>query len=298
MALSTMRSRADALPLTALRQAWEDAALSLPSPCGVTMDTIVLGGVLCRRVLVTAAIDDAICPMIYLPGGGYTAGSSRTHLGLVAAIARIYPGPVIVPDYRLAPEHPFPAAIDDVEEVIAALIQDDADYVLAGDSAGGGLAVATMLRQRDLRGKLPLAAWMLSPWTDLRLVAETLTSNAERDVGLSTRSLAASAEAYLAGQDPATVLASPVLAELSGLPFTLVQAGADELLLDDARHLAERMARAGVECQLSVYPAMWHVWHHYYAILQEARAAIEEGVAGVLRRVRDQPTRVTPLVSA
>ena len=229
--------------------------------------------------------------ILHLHGGGYVLGSSATAGNVAAGIAAATGRPVFALDYRLAPEHPFPAAIDDSVAAyrwLSTTAEGEGDLVISGDSAGGGLAVAVAMRIRDLALRAPVAVVGLSPWADLSLESPSLVRNAARDPLVSAAFLAESAGRYLAGGDPATPFASPVFADLSGLPPLLVQVGGDELLLDDARRLADAADRAGVDVTLERWENMPHVWHALAPRLPEATAALA-GVGrwldSVLRRV-------------
>ncbi len=176
--------------------------------------------------------------------------------------------------YRLAPEHPYPAAVDDAIAVCRAVQESGRPVLLAGDGAGGGLAVATMIALRDAGDPLPLAAVCISPWCDLTLSSPSLTTRRERDPFAHLDDLPASVDAYLGGGGADDPLVSPVLGDLHGLPPLLVQVGADEILFDDARRLAERAAAMGVPTVFEEWIAMFHTWHAYPAALEAADAAI------------------------
>jgi acetyl esterase/lipase len=215
--------------------------------------------------------------ILYLHGGGYCIGSINTHRQLAADISRAAAARVLVLDYRLAPEHPFPAAVDDAVAAYRFLLQSGAaprSLAIAGDSAGGGLTVATLLALRDAREPLPAAGVCLSPWLDLALGGDSMTSRAARDPMVQREPLSRMAAAYLAGADPRTPLASPLYAELAGLPPLLVQVGDAETLLDDAVRFVERARAAGVDAAIEVWDEMIHVFHAFAFLLPEARQAI------------------------
>jgi acetyl esterase/lipase len=216
--------------------------------------------------------------VLYLHGGGYVIGSPRSHRHLAAAIGRAASSPVLLPDYRLAPECPYPAAVDDAVAAYRWLLGKaiaPARIVIAGDSAGGGLTVATLLALRDAGVPLPAAGVCISPWVDLTCGGGSYTTRAAVDPIVTREGVGAMATAYLAGKDPKTPVASPLFADLHGLPPLLIQVGDAEVLLDDAVLLAERARKAGVDATLDVWDAMIHVWHWFFPMLDEGQAAID-----------------------
>ena len=217
--------------------------------------------------------------VLYLHGGGYVIGSPRSHRHLAAAIAGAAGASALLLDYRRAPEHPFPAALEDALATYRWLIGSEGiapqAIVVAGDSAGGGLAIATMLALRERGVALPAAGVCISPWVDLTCSLPSYAANAAIDPLVVPSVIAAMARAYLGGADPRTPRASPLHADLRGLPRLLIQVGSDELLLDDARQLAARAGEAGVEATLEVWDGMVHVWHWFLPMLDEAQAAID-----------------------
>ncbi|MCA8929262.1 MAG: alpha/beta hydrolase [Alphaproteobacteria bacterium] len=218
--------------------------------------------------------------VLYLHGGGYAIGSSVTHRALTGGIARAAGSRVFSLDYRLAPEHRFPAAVEDAvaayRGLLAAGWPPDAVFV-AGDSAGGGLAAAVLVSLRDAGVPLPAGGVLISPWTDLELTGETLATNAAHDPFVQRESAGVSVRRYLGESgDPRHPLASPIHADLRGLPPLLIQVGLAETLLDDSRRLATRARAAGVEVSLSAYPDMIHIFPFFANRLREGRAAIDE----------------------
>jgi acetyl esterase/lipase len=213
--------------------------------------------------------------VVYLHGGGYSLGSSRSHRHLAAAIGHGAGAAVLSLDYRRAPEFAFPAAVEDTVAAIRWMLErTDAPVMLAGDSAGGGLVVGSMIALRDAGFLLPRAGVCLSPWVDLTCTSEAHTRLADRDPLLSSIELKRMAEAYLRDADPSHRLASPAFAELTGLPPLLIQVGTDEILLDDARMLASAARAAGVKVTLDEWSEMIHAWHWYFPVLEEGRRAI------------------------
>ncbi|MGH7781316.1 MAG: alpha/beta hydrolase [Candidatus Binataceae bacterium] len=223
-----------------------------------------------------AAADRVI---LYLHGGGYVAGSITTHRAMVARIARASQARALLIDYRLAPEHPFPAAVDDAVAAYRWLLAQGCKpgkIVIAGDSAGGGLSLAALLKLRDLQVTMPVAGVGISPWTDLEGTGESVKSNAAIDPMVTQENLAASAKMYYANHDPKHPLVSQIHADFRGLPALLIQVGESEILLDDATRVAARAKAAGVSVELETWPEMIHVWHVFAKILPEGQQAIDK----------------------
>ncbi len=220
--------------------------------------------------------------VLYLHGGGYVIGSIRSHRHLAADIARAAEAAVLVVDYRLAPEHPYPAAVDDAVAAYRWLLDRGhaAERIaVAGDSAGGGLTVTSLLAARDAGLPMPAAGVCLSPWTDLTLSGDSHVSRRTRDPLVKVADLRRFGAAYLGATEPTAPLASPVFADLAGLPPLLIQVGDDEVLLDDAVQLEARAKAAGVDATLEVWSEMIHVWHWFAQRvpggLPEGREAID-----------------------
>jgi epsilon-lactone hydrolase len=224
---------------------------------------------------------DAGRVLLYLHGGGYQIGSFRSHAELAARLGRASGRRVLLPEYRLAPEHPFPAAIDDVLTVwrwlrgVAGL--DASAIAVAADSAGGALAVAMMTALRDTGEDLPAAAVLMSPWTDLSSSGASMTERAGEDPILTPEEVRAFAATYLAGADPRTPLASPLFAGLDGLPPLLIQVGSAELLLSDSEELAKSAAAAGVDVTLQVREGLPHVYPGMVGLPEAAEATDQAG---------------------
>jgi monoterpene epsilon-lactone hydrolase len=213
--------------------------------------------------------------VLFLHGGAYRAGAPANYRHFTWRIAAATHASVLAIDYRLAPEHPFPAALDDAVSAYRWLLDGGAapDKILVmGDSAGGGLTLAALLRLRD--DSLPLPAVALSPWTDLALTGASLKLNARSDPMLNVEHLPMLAQEYLAGADPRLPYISPLYGDLAGLPPILLQVGGDEILRDDAVRMHERLRDAGCQSELEVWPRMPHVWHAFAPVLPEARRAI------------------------
>jgi monoterpene epsilon-lactone hydrolase len=247
-----------------------------PLPADVTVTAAALGAVPTAEVTV-----DGVEPrhvVLYFHGGVYVLGGASQAAGLAAQIGRRTQAKVISVDYRLAPEHPYPAAVDDALAAYDALLQGGtapADIAFAGESAGGGLAIATLVNARDHGLPLPAAALVMSPYADLTLAGTTLETKRKADPLLSREALRARVPDYTGGQDAALSLISPIFADLSGLPPLIIQAGTHEVLLDDALRLARQAATADVQVTLDVTPRVPHVFQAYYPILDEAAAALD-----------------------
>lgn len=213
--------------------------------------------------------------LLYLHGGGYFACSPATHRAITAFFAR-RGFRVFAPDYRLAPEHPFPAAVEDALHVWRALHGQagGAPIAVAGESAGGGLALAMMLALRDIGQPLPKAAALFSPWTDLAATGASLLGNDRWDPMFRGALMSITAQRYLAGADPHHPLASPLYGDLAGLPPLLLHVGRREVLLDDSVRLAERARAAGVPVDFTVWPVVPHAWQIFGGAMPEARASL------------------------
>lgn len=224
------------------------------------------------------AVHTANRTILYLHGGGYVIGSPASHRDMVSAIADAAQARALILDYRLGPEHPFPAAVDDALAAYRGLLQEGCaaqSLFIAGDSAGGGLTIATLLSIKQAGLPLPAAGICLSPWVDLTLESGTMISKAADDPLVTPDALRWMRDQYLAGQDPKATLASPLFADLSGLPPLLIQVGSEEVLLDDSRNLNDRAKAAGVEVTLEVWNGMMHVWHLMAMMIPEGKQAIQ-----------------------
>lgn len=217
---------------------------------------------------------DAERAVLYLHGGGYAIGSINTHRRLAYDISAASGARVLVIDYRLAPEHPFPAAVDDAAAAWRWMLAQGLDpkrIAIAGDSAGGGLTIATLVNLRDQKLGLPGCAVAISPWVDLEGLGASITGRAAQDPMVQKEGLLWMAGMYLAGKDAKTPLAAPLHADLKGLPPILVQVGTAETLLDDATRIAEKLHQAGVDVKLAIWPNMLHVFPLFAPILSEGR---------------------------
>ena len=258
------------------RRLLREFASAQPLPADVTVTPAVLGGVPTAEITI-----DGIEPrhvVLYFHGGVYVIGDAFQAADLASQVGRRTRAKVISVDYRLAPEHPYPAAVDDALAAYQALLHNGtapSDIAFAGESAGGGLAVATLVNARDHGLPLPAAALVMSPYVDLTLAGATMETKREADPLFTPEAFPARVADYTSGQDPALGLISPIFAELSGLPPLIIQAGTHEVLLDDAVRLAQQAATADVEVTLDITPRVPHVFQAYHPILDEAAAALD-----------------------
>ncbi len=217
--------------------------------------------------------------ILHLHGGGYVTGGMDSHLMMCIPMAQTLETKILLPEYRLAPEHPFPAAVEDATKVyrwVLAQGYQPQDILLSGDSAGGGLALATVLSLRDAGAPLPAAIVCLSPWTDLTFTGISHTTKAKADCVLLTDVLREWAACYVGKEAPNHPLISPIHADFHNFPPLLIQAGSDEVLLDDSRMLAEKARSIGVNVTLKVWDEMWHVWPALGDLIPESKKAFEE----------------------
>jgi epsilon-lactone hydrolase len=279
--------------LSDARRVQEEYGTSVPLPGRIERTRLALGGVPTERL----SPDDATGQraLLFFHSGGYTSGTAADHLALTAHLALAADAIGYVPEYRRAPEHRFPAAVEDAMNSYRALL--DGGYsaeqiVVAGDSAGGGMAVA-VAQQAAARGlRNPAGIYVASPWVDLTVTNASYDLRGPHDPMLSATALAHMAHAYLNGADPRNPLASPVFGDFSGFPPLLIHVGADEVLLDDASALATEASRTGTDVTLRVWARMIHMFPWFHTHLQTGRTAIEEAgkwIADVT--TRQQPSR-------
>jgi monoterpene epsilon-lactone hydrolase len=226
--------------------------------------------------------------VLFFHGGAYIAMSAETYRSVTSRLAIWAEARVFALDYRLAPEHPFPAALEDAVAAYGALIAEGipaAHIVVAGDSAGGGLALALLLALRDAQDPLPAGAVLFSPWTDLAATGQSIVDNSASDAMFFGSWVAPTARHYLADTPATNPLASPVYADLTGLPPMLVQVSDSEVLLDDSRRVIENAARSGVDATLRIWPGLPHVWQFFAPILPEGRAALREAATFIRMRL-------------
>ena len=258
------------------RRQLRELASAQPLPADLTVTAATLGAVPTAEITVNGVEPRHI--VLYFHGGVYVLEDAFQVADLASQVGRRTGAKVISVNYRLAPEDPYPAAVNDALAAYEALLQGGtaaSDIVLAGESAGGGLAVATLVNARDHGLPLPAAAFAMSPYADLTLAGATIETKREADPLLSRELLQPRVIDYTAGQDPALGLISPIFADLSGLPPLIIQGGTHEVLLDDAVRLARQAATADVEVTLDITPGVPHVFQAYYPILDEAAAALD-----------------------
>lgn len=215
--------------------------------------------------------------LFYLHGGAYALGSCDSHRKLVTHIARAAGIEAVLPEYRLAPEHPFPAGLEDAVAVYRSLLEKGysaGDIVIGGDSAGGGLSIAMMLQLRHDGVPLPRAAILLSPFLDMTASGDSVTTRAARDPWFHVKDIPVAIRYYCPGADLRNPLLSPVFANVAGLPPALIHVGDDEILLSDATRFADKLEQAGIEVELEVWPDMWHVFQLFVGKMPESRVAI------------------------
>jgi epsilon-lactone hydrolase len=245
----------------------------------VKCEPIDAGGVKAEWIVPPNAAQDRV--ILYLHGGGYVMGSINTHRAMVARIARAAQARALALDYRLAPEHPFPAAVDDATAAYRWLLAQGYKgprIAIAGDSAGGGLALAALIAIRDANLPLPACGVPISPWTDMEGTGASMKTNATKDPMIPSGNnggLFNMAKAYVGTGDPKNPLASPLHADYKGLPPLLIQVGGTETLLDDSTRVTEKARAAGVKVDLEVWDEMIHVWHVFAKLLPEGQQAID-----------------------
>jgi acetyl esterase/lipase len=259
-----------------LRGAFDELMARVPVADDVDHVPTTIGGV--DAVDVTIQGIEAANTILYFHGGVYVIGSAASSVPLVSDLARRARAKAVTVDYRLAPEHPYPAAVDDARAVYEGLLAQGVEpgqIALAGESAGGGLAVATLLALRDAGAPLPSSAFLMSPYADLTLSGETLFENQATDPILTPEGLRLRVPDYVGGADASDSQISPIFGDLSGLPPLLIQVGSHEILLSDALRLAGRAAIDDVPVTLEVTPGVPHVFQGFAAVLDEAGAALD-----------------------
>jgi len=259
-----------------LRVAFNDVMARIPVASDVDHVSTTIGGV--NAVNVTIRGIDTANTILYFHGGVYVIGSAATSVPLVSVLARRAHAKAVTVDYRLAPEHPYPAAVDDARAAYEGLLSQGVDagqIALAGESSGGGLAVATLLALRDAGTPLPSSAFLMSPYVDLTLSGETILENQATDLTLTPEGLRLRVPDYVGGAGASNPQISPVFGDLSGLPPLLIQVSSDEILLSDALRLAGRAAIDEVPVTLEVTPGVPHVFQGFAAVLDEGDAALD-----------------------
>ena len=273
-------------PIEVVRQRFKRMELLVPRPpLGTKTRNFSLNGLPARTITVRKARPGT--EVLFLHGGAYSVGSFRNYGHFTWRLGKAARARVLALDYRMAPEHPYPAALNDAVAAYCWLLDQGARpdrILLAGDSAGGGLTLALLLKLRDEGVPLPAGAVALSPWTDLATTGASLHTKADTDPMLVASEIPHHAAMYLGGADPRDPYASPLYGDPRGLPPTLIQAGGDEVLLDDGVRMAEKMQAAGCDVELQVWPRMPHVFQLLATVMPEAQAAVAE-IARFARRV-------------
>ena len=243
----------------------------------VKVDALQIGDIYTEWIAQPDADEQYV--ILYFHGGGYVSGSVAIHKLLCIELAQATGVRILLPEYRLAPENPFPAALEDALSAYHWLLEQgytSVDIIIAGDSAGGGLALATTLALRNAGEALPTALFCISPWADLKLTGDSYRTKAKTDPILRTKELSHWASCYADEADLSNPLVSPAYADFHDFPPMLIQVGSEEILLDDALQVAERANAEGVDVTLKVWPGMWHVWHATGTWLPESREALAE----------------------
>lgn len=270
------------------RADWEASGLQSPLPEGARYEAVNAGGVLAEWMEMPGVRPDQALLLVH--GGGYTSGSPITHRKLAANLSRAANSRALTPHYRLAPEHPFPAGVNDAimaydwlrTQGIAAR-----DIIVVGDSAGAGLALSMLVALPDTGAPMPAAAVLMSAWTDLTVSSPSMDTHRDVDVQVTRDSLLAAARLYMGEGDPADPRASTLFADPTGLPPLLFQVGGAEVLLDDSRIFVERARAAGVDATLQVFDGMWHVFQSHAPGVPEAEAAINKIAAFIRAHLSD-----------
>ena len=253
------------------RSTCDPNALPLDSDINIERELVAIG--VPAEWTWTAAADHARV-VLYLHGGGYVFGSISSHRHLVAEIGRASGSRTLAIDYRLAPENPFPAAVDDALASYRFLLEKGFDprrIALVGDSAGGGLVVSTLVAIKEAGLPQPVCGWVISPWVDMEASGETFVSRSDTDPMVKREIIVNFAQTYLNGADPRSPFASPIHADLRGIAPLLIHVGASEVLLDDSLKLARTAGAADVSVRLEIWPEMVHIWHVFHRILGDGR---------------------------
>jgi monoterpene epsilon-lactone hydrolase len=263
-----------------MRAAFNELMARVPVADDVDQEPTTIGGVNAIDVAIRGI--EAVGTILYFHGGVYVIGTAAATVPLVSDLARRAHAKAVTVDYRLAPDYPYPAAVDDARAIYEGLLAQGIDagqIALAGESAGGGLAVATLVALRDAGVPLPCGALLMSPYADLTLSGETIVERAASDPILTPEGLRLRVPDYVGGADASDPQISPIFADLSGLPPLLIQVGSSEILLSDALRLAGRAALADVPITLEVTPGVPHVFQGFAALLDEGNAALEQAAA-------------------
>ena len=276
--MKLMSMKKENLDVQRSRKDLEGNVFLFKKPRSVEVEPVKIKNIAAEWLVPKDSFEDRV--IIYLHGGSYNAGSLETHRSLAARIGKSSRSPVLNLDYSLAPENPFPAAIDDVLLVYNWLIEDKGyspnKIILSGDSAGGGLTLTSLLKIRDSNLPLPAAGICLSPWTDLALTGESVKTKAKEEIMLTESEAKQSAEIYANGESLEHPLISPLYADLSGLPPLLIQTGTREMILDDSTRFANKAKKAKVEVVLDLWEGMFHVFQIFGILMPESRKALKK----------------------
>jgi epsilon-lactone hydrolase len=268
------------------REAFDAAMEPIPLADGCAVETLELGGVPAEKITHAGALPGKV--LLYLHGGGFMIGGIKSYRHLVSRFAVAAGVTAYHLDYRLAPEHPFPAALDDAMAAYKQLLKTGiapTNVVVGGDSAGGNLATALLLKARQDGVPLPAGLYLLSPWLNMATTGESYDKFGKRDLIVSRDEARRFAAAYLGGK-PDEPLTSPLHADPAGLPPTLIQVGSEEVLLSDSLNFASRAAMAEVDLRLHVWPEMPHVWPLFHPFIRAGLAGIDEAGAWMQQRLR------------
>lgn len=277
-----LAGRPAGLPLAARRAGFEAMAAALPLPDDFR--EAPADGIAARWAWVEGA--SPVEAVLWLHGGAFTVGSSASYRAFAARLSRASGARVLLADYRLTPEHPFPAALDDTLAALDWLDRQGLDAVaIGGDSAGGNLAAAAVQARLDADRRVPVAAWLLSPYLDLTHSGGSIATRSARDPFVDPAAMAPTAAAYHGAADPADARVSPLFGTVAGFPPTLIQVGSDEALFDDAWRFAERLRAGGGEPVFQEWVGMIHVWPFFADRIAEGRAAIEQAGAFLAREM-------------
>lgn len=275
--LDTFRGWGREATLDQMRTGWDDLFSNIADRQEADAQKVDANGVKSEMIAAPGVSQDRV--VLYLHGGGYVLGSVNSHRDLINRLSLAADARVLALDYRLAPETPFPGAVEDSTAAYRWLLEQGikpSRIAVAGDSAGGGLTAATLIALRDAGDPLPATGVMLSPWCDMEGVGETFDSKADVDPMVKRELILGMAASYLNGQSPKTPLANPLYADLTGLPPLLIQVGGRECLLDDAKRLEANAKTAGVDIEVDVWDEMIHVWQIFTSTLPEAQPAIDK----------------------
>ncbi len=263
--------------ISEIRKGMESLTKLASIPSKTKVEKITVNSMSAEWIYGKEALEGRI--ILYLHGGGYNFCSPNTHRELAAHIAIASGAKVLLPDYRLAPEHPFPSALEDATSAYRWLLSTGltgGNIAIAGDSAGGGLSIATSILLRDAGDPPPASIACISPWTDLEMSGNSIKANSKIDPMLNLKSLKIWASNYIGDSDPRSPLISPIYADLKGISPLLIHVGSDEIILDDSTRIAEKAKNAGVNVTVQFYDQMWHVFHLNARLMPEAKNAIEE----------------------